>query len=86
MLLVKPFLYYNIAQNWDLMYIPYGVTVYWNKPAGQNVYVPLGGGIRRVLDIGEKTDMNISAQFFHNIVRPDKGPVNELRFLLEFVF
>lgn len=86
MLLVKPFLYYNIARNWDLMYIPYGVTVYWNKPSGQNVYVPLGGGIRKVFNIGKETDMNLSAQFFNNVIRPDKGTVNELRFLLEFVF
>ena len=86
MLLVKPFLYYNIAKNWDLMYIPYGMTVYWNKPSGQNVYVPLGGGIRRVFNLGEKTDLNFSAQFFNNVVRPDKGTVNELRFLLEIVF
>ena len=86
MLLVKPFLYYNIAKNWDLMYIPYGITVYWNKESGQNVYVPLGGGVRRVFNLGEKTDLNFSAQFFNNVIRPDKGTVNELRFLLEFVF
>lgn len=86
MLLVKPFLYYNIARNWDLMYIPYGVTVYWNKPTGQKAYVPLGGGIRRVFDITENFDINFSAQFFNNVIRPDNGTVNDLRFLLEFVF
>ena len=57
---VKPFLYYNIAKNWDLMYIPYGITVYWNKESGQNIYVPLGGGVRRVFNLGEKTDLNFN--------------------------
>ena len=86
LLLVKPFLYYNIAKNWNLMYIPYGISVYWNKPSGQKAYVPLGGGIQREFNIGEKIDINFSAQFFNNVIRPDNGTVNDLRFLLEFVF
>ena len=85
MLLVKPFLYYNFAKNWDLMYIPYGVTVYWNKAPGQKVYLPLGGGIRRSFPL-KSFDLNISAQFFHNVIRPDKGAVNDLRFLVELAF
>ena len=85
MLLVKPFLLYNFAKNWDLMYIPYGVTVYWNKKPGQKVYLPLGGGIRRSIPLGS-TQLNPSAQFFHNVLRPDKGTVNDLRFLVEIAF
>jgi len=85
MLLVKPFMLYNFKPNWDLMYIPYGWTVYWNKAPGQKVYFPVGGGIRRVTNF-TNWELNISAQFFHNALRPDKGTVNELRFLIEFAF
>ena len=85
MLLVKPFLLYNFAKNWDLMYIPYGVSVYWNKPAGQKVYLPVGGGIRRTIPL-KSVQLNLSAQLFHNVLRPDKGTVNDLRFLVEIAF
>ncbi len=85
MLLVKPFMLYNFKPKWDLMYIPYGWTVYWNKEPGQQVYFPVGGGLRRVLTF-KRLDLNLSAQFFHNAIRPDKGTVNELRFLIEMAF
>ena len=85
MLLVKPFLYYNVATNWDLMYIPYGVSVYWNKSPGQKVYFPIGGGIRRSIPL-KKSTLNLSAQFFHNVIRPEKGTINDLRFLIEVAF
>jgi hypothetical protein len=85
MLLVKPFLYYNFSGRWYLMYVPYGVTVYWNKPAGQRAYVPLGGGIRYDIPL-RKSHLFLSAQFFNNVVRPDKGTVNDLRFCIEWAF
>lgn len=85
MLLVKPFLYYDFAENWSLVYVPYGISVYWNKPSGENVYIPLGGGIQRSFQIGS-VGLNISAQFFNNVVRPSKGTVNDLRFLFELDF
>ena len=25
MLIVKPFVYYSLNENWDLMYVPYGI-------------------------------------------------------------
>ena len=30
--------------------------------------------------------MNLGLQYFHNLVRPAEGTVNDLRFLLEFNF
>ena len=85
MLLVKPFLYYEFADNWSLMYVPYGISVYWNKPSGENVYIPLGGGVQRSFQLGS-IGLNVSAQFFNNVVRPSKGTVNDLRFLFELAF
>ncbi len=85
MLLVKPFLYYEFVEDWSLVYVPYGISVYWNKPSGENVYIPLGGGIQRSFHIGS-VGLNISAQFFNNVVRPTKGTVNDLRLLIELAF
>jgi hypothetical protein len=85
MLLVKPFLYYEFADNWSLVYVPYGISVYWNKPSGENLYIPLGGGVQRSFQLGS-IGLNVSAQFFNNVVRPSKGTVNDLRFLFELAF
>jgi hypothetical protein len=85
LLMVKPFAYFNLTEKWDLMYVPYGYTVYWNKPSGEKVYLPVGGGAQRHFELGS-VQMNLGLQFFHNLVRPTDGTVNELRFLVEFSF
>ena len=85
MLMIKPFIVYNLVKNWDLVYMPYGVSVYWNKPSGEKVYFPLGGGVQHQFALGEKTTLNLGVQFFNNVIRPTNGTVNDLRFLIEFV-
>jgi len=85
MLMVKPFVYYSLTDKWDLTYVPYGVSVYWNKTAGEKVYFPLGGGAQRSFEVGS-VGMNLGAQIFRNVVRPSKGTVWDLRFLFELAF
>jgi len=85
MLMIKPFVFFSLAKNWDLLYLPYGITVYWNKAPGEKVYLPLGGGIQRSLKLGS-ADLNLAAQLFKNFVRPKKGTVYDLRFLVELSF
>ena len=85
MLMVKPFVIFSLTKNWDLMYVPYGITVYWNKPEGEKVYLPLGGGVQRSVQLGS-VQMNLGAQLFKNVVRPKKGTVYDLRFLVELSF
>jgi hypothetical protein len=85
MLMIKPFAYYTFAKNWDLTYVPYGITVYWNKDPGEKVYLPLGGGIQRGLQAGS-VQVNLGAQLFRNVIRPSKGTVWDLRGLVELAF
>ena len=85
MLMIKPFVFFSLAKNWDLLYVPYGITVYWNKPSGEKVYLPLGGGVQRSFTFGS-TQLNLAAQLFKNVVRPKKGTVYDLRFLVELSF
>ena len=85
MLMIKPFAYYNLTDKWDLMYVPYGIQVYWNKPSGEKVYLPVGGGAQRHFELGS-VQMNLGLQYFYNVVRPTKGTVSDVRFLLEFNF
>ncbi len=85
MLMIKPFLYYSVSDNWDLMYVPYGIQVYWNKASGEKVYFPVGGGAQRHFQLGA-TLMNLGAALYYNAVRPTAGTVWDLRFLVEFNF
>jgi hypothetical protein len=86
MLMIKPFIVYNLAKRFDLIYEPYGVSVYWNKPSSEAVYLPLGGGGQYQFPLGKETTLFLGAQFFKNVIRPTKGTVYDLRFLVEFVF
>jgi len=86
MLMIKPFVVYNVVERFDLIYMPYGVSVYWNKAAGEKVYLPLGGGAQYQFPLGKETTLNLGAQFFKNVIRPTKGTVYDLRFLIEFIF
>jgi hypothetical protein len=85
MLMIKPFVYYALSERWDLTYVPYGISVYWNKPSGEQVYFPIGGGGQYKTHLGS-LGMNLGAQLFYNVVRPTKGTVWDLRFVVEVVF
>ena len=85
MLMIKPFFVYKLTGKWDLIYMPYGVSVYWNKASGEKVYLPLGGGAQRHFQLGS-LKMNLGLQLFKNVVRPTKGTVYDLRGVVEFVF
>ena len=85
MMMIKPMITYEFVENWKVIYMPYGISVYWNKKSGQKVYVPLGGGVQHDFRIGSQ-EIGASLQFFNYVVRPDKGSENDLRFMLEFNF
>ncbi|MBT8246903.1 MAG: hypothetical protein KJN73_03760, partial [Acidimicrobiia bacterium] len=85
MLMIKPFVYFSLSDHWDLMYVPYGISVYWNKPSGEKAYVPIGGGGQYKTHIGS-LGMNLGLQLFNNVVRPTTGTVWDLRLLVEIVF
>jgi hypothetical protein len=85
MLMIKPFVYYSLSSKWDLMYVPYGITVYWNKPSGEQVYLPLGGGAQRQIPLGSG-ELDLALQLFYNVVRPTEGTVWDLRLLIDYEF
>jgi len=65
--------------------MPYGVSVYWDKPAGDREYFPLGGGVQRQFSLGSKPSA-LSLQPFKNVIRPEKGTEHDLRLMLEVNF
>lgn len=85
MMMIKPMITYDLTEKWKAVYMPYGISIYWNKESGQKVYLPLGGGLQRNFRLGSQK-MAASLQFFKYVVRPDKGSEYDLRFMLEFDF
>jgi hypothetical protein len=85
MMMVKPFVYYSLSSNWDFVYEPYGISVYWDKPSGEKLYLPLGGGFQRKFQLGSQP-MVASLQFLKYVERPTKGPEYDLRLLVESDF
>lgn len=85
MLMVKPMITYDLNENWKAVYMPYGISAYWDKPSGQKWYVPLGGGIQRQFNIGSRASA-FSVQLFKNVVRPDKGAEHDFRLMFEVNF
>ena len=84
-LMIKPMITYDLNPRWKAVYMPYGITVYWNKASGQRVYFPLGGGIQRQFNIGQNPSA-VSLQYFRNVVAPDDGIKQDLRFMFEVNF
>lgn len=85
MMMIKPMITYDLNPKWKAVYMPYGVSVYWNKPSGQRVYFPLGGGVQRQFSIGQQPSA-FSVQLFKNVIRPDKGTKYDFRLMLEINF
>jgi hypothetical protein len=85
MMMIKPMITYDLNEKWKAVYMPYGISAYWNKPSGQKWYVPLGGGFQRQFNIGSKASA-FSVQLFRNVVRPDSGAEHDFRLMLEINF
>ena len=85
MFMLKPMVTYDLGHCWKAVYMPYGVSIYWNKKIDDAVYVPVGGGIQRDFRVrGQK--MAASLQLFRYVVRPPKGTEHDLRFMLQMDF
>ncbi len=57
----------------------------WDKPKGDDWTVPLGGGLRREFDCGERK-LALTTQMFDYVARKSKDPEYELRFTIEYLF
>ena len=61
------------------------ITADWNAPSGQQWTVPLGLGVSKVDRIG-KQPVNLSLQYYHNVVRPDNGPSDVVRMVFALLY
>jgi hypothetical protein len=81
---VQPFINYNLSRGWAISTSP-SITADWNAPSGQEWTVPLGLGVSKVDMIG-KQPVNLSLQYYHNVVRPDNGPADVVRMVFALLY
>jgi hypothetical protein len=83
--LVQPFFNYNFGGGWYAGTSPV-VTANW-KTSGNNAWtLPLGGNIGRVIKLGGKLPINLSAGAYANVLRPEYGATWQLRTQATVIF
>jgi hypothetical protein len=84
-LLLQPFVNYNLPDGWYLAGSPV-ITANWKADRAGDVWtVPLGGGVGKVLHIGDQP-INLQLQALGNVARPEFAPKWQLRFQIQFLF
>lgn len=77
------FIVRQLGNGWYVNSAPIN-TVNWKAASGQKVLVPLGGGGGKLVFLG-KLPVNLQAQVYYNVVKPDIGPDWQLRFQLQLL-
>ena len=77
------FVNYNFP-TWYLVSAPI-LTANWNASSDNRWVVPFGGGAGKIIKIG-KLPININAQVFYNVVKPDGVGDWQSRFQIQFLF
>jgi hypothetical protein len=65
---VQPFATYTLGDGWYLVSAPV-ITAFWNNPSGAQWLAPIGGGIGKVMKLGDRP-LNISIQAYWQPIRP----------------
>jgi hypothetical protein len=84
---VQPFVNYNFENGWYVSTSPV-ITANWEADGDDNTWtVPLGSGFGRLIRI-HKLPLNLQAQAFYNVVKPDDAPTADwtLRLQVHFLF
>jgi len=82
--LFQYFINYNLPRAWYIVSGPI-MTANWNAPKGEQWIVPVGGGIGKVFKISNQP-MNLNAQVFYNVEKPDGVGDWQSRIQLQFLF
>lgn len=83
-MLMQPFVNYNLRHGWYLTSSPI-VTSNWEANSNNRWTVPVGGGVGRIVHFG-KRPVNMYAQVFRNVKRPDGTTSWSARFQMQFLF
>ncbi|MBW2243302.1 MAG: neuromedin U [Deltaproteobacteria bacterium] len=82
--LVQPIMNYNMSNGWYLSSTPV-ITANWEADSGDKWTVPVGGGVGRLLRMGNQPiDLRLAA--FYNVERPALGPRWTAQFTVKLLF
>lgn len=82
--LFQYFINYNLDDGWYLVSAPIN-TADWNTPSDVRWVVPLGGGVGKIVRIG-KLPLNVNAQLYYNVERPENYGEYTGRIQFQFMF
>lgn len=75
---------FNFKHGWALSAQPL-ITANWSAPRGNEWTLPLGFGVAKVHTIGSQK-LNLSLQYYRNVVYPEGAGANQMRILIAFLF
>jgi hypothetical protein len=78
------FVNYNFGQGWALSTGPIN-TANWDAEEGQQWTVPLGFGITKTTVFNGRP-IQLGAQYYYNVTRPDSAAATQLRFVISLLF
>jgi hypothetical protein len=80
------FVNYNLKKGYFITLQPI-ITANWNAPSGNVWVIPFGGGIGRIMKLGNQL-VNVGVQAYYNAKRPDMfpSPTWQLKFQIAFLY
>ena len=82
--LIEPFVNYNLDKGWYLTSQPV-ITANWNADSGDRWTIPVGGGVGKIMKIGNQP-VNIRLASYWNADKPDGGPDWSIVFAFQLMF
>jgi hypothetical protein len=82
--LFQYFINYNLDKGWYLVTAPIN-TADWNVDSSNRWIIPLGGGAGKIMRWG-KLPVNLNAQLYYNVEKPDGYGDYSARIQLQFMF
>jgi len=82
--LCQYFINYNLGEGWYIASTP-TITSNWKAEGGDKWTVPFGGGIGRLFRIGTQA-VDLKAQAFYNVERPDYAANWSLQVMFKLLF
>lgn len=83
-MVLQYFINYNLKKGWFLTWQPI-ITANWEAKSGNVWTVPFGGGIGRIMKLGNQP-VNLEADFFGNATHPRFGSPWSMRLQIAFLF
>jgi hypothetical protein len=82
--LLQYFINYNLKHGYFITWQP-TLTANWEASSGNQWTVPFGGGLGRIMKIGNQP-VSLTAQFYGNAVHPANAPAWTMRLQIAFLF